>query len=521
MAVDEETSLTSDNTMTQGQDQSQQGKLKSPSLLQRIFLRLVQNFHNSKIKIGITVGIVIVAVCFLFWFFNRPIAKFESSLSARDYATAEAIYKQNMEDSSFLGSSEKAIDDIVNSYLEHYKNNDISCDDAIAEIEKLRSYAWGGSSNEEIQTIHTIENSRIAYHNAQEALKEDNYAEALKNFSLVDSEDFENYKNAQEQIEEVSEIYCEQAIEKATEALVKKDALSALTSLEAVDNAYRNQELTSLIDSTVMEAQTQAIEETNSLLAKEDYKNAYIYVQKLPESIVNGQIESLKSEIVSNLTKIADAKSNSGDYATAIALLTDDEGNALDQTFVSNIKKNEKLKNINTLQSLKGFFSVSYDSIEDSYTILPYGTPPISYQRNMIPTIFINENDDYMFFGLTFGFIDEDWIFTNEIIIDCDGQQFTLEYEFSDLETRIGWGYISEMAGFLDMGFDASEGGNVFVDLDPIVSAMTTAAKVTVRFSGDGKKDVTIPDSQIEQLSGFWTAYQILMGDPSLVSALA
>ena len=426
-----------------------------------------------------------------------------------------------MEDSSFLGSSEKAIDDIVNSYLEHYKNNDISCDDAIAEIEKLRSYAWGGSSNEEIQTIHTIENSRIAYHNAQEALKEDNYAEALKNFSLVDSEDFENYKNAQEQIEEVSEIYCEQAIEKATEALVKKDALSALTSLEAVDNAYRNQELTSLIDSTVMEAQTQAIEETNSLLAKEDYKNAYIYVQKLPESIVNGQIESLKSEIVSNLTKIADAKSNSGDYATAIALLTDDEGNALDQTFVSNIQKYEKLKNINTLQSLKGFFSVSYDSIEDSYTILPYGTPPISYQRNMIPTIFINENDDYMFFGLTFGFIDEDCIFTNEIIIDCDGQQFTLEYEFSDLETRIGWGYISEMAGFLDMGFDASEGGNVFVDLDPIVSAMTTAAKVTVRFSGDGKKDVTIPDSQIEQLSGFWTAYQILMGDPSLVSALA
>lgn len=104
MAVDEETSLTSDNTMTQGQDQSQQGKLKSPSLLQRIFLRLVQNFHNSKIKIGITVGIVIVAVCFLFWFFNRPIAKFESSLSARDYATAETIFYKG------IMPSEKVLD---------------------------------------------------------------------------------------------------------------------------------------------------------------------------------------------------------------------------------------------------------------------------------------------------------------------------------------------------------------------------------------------------------------------------
>ena len=61
-----------------------------------------------------------------------------------------------MENLSFLGSSENFVDNIANNYLERYKNNDISYNDAITEIKKLRSYAWGGSSDEEIQTIHTI-----------------------------------------------------------------------------------------------------------------------------------------------------------------------------------------------------------------------------------------------------------------------------------------------------------------------------------------------------------------------------
>ena len=127
-----------------------------------------------------------------------------------------------------------------------------------------------------------------------------------------------------------------------------------------------------------------------------------------------------------------------------------------------------------------------------------------------------------LFFFLVFSFINEDWIFTNEIIIDCDGQQFTLEVDFSKLETEILWGDIWETTVFTDAAVnDLGISGNEIVDFEPIVSAMTTASKVTVRFRGDGgKKDVNIPASHIEQLSGFWTTYQILLDNPSLVSVL-
>ena len=178
-------------------------------------------------------------------------------------------------------------------------------------------------------------------------MKEGNYVDALKNLALVNSEDMENYSNAQEQIREVSDIYCNQAIEEATEALTKKDALSALTYLDSVDEAYRNKELIALIDTTVIEAQTQVIEEINRLLAAGNYKDAYIYIQKLPENVINGQIESLKSEVVSSL-----------------------------------------------LQTLKGFFSVSYDSIDHSYSI---DSPSI--QGNISPVISINENYGFVFFS--------------------------------------------------------------------------------------------------------------------------
>ena len=525
MPKEERNAINSDEEgmFAQEHNLSEQSGAKHINIFQSFYKKSIQ----FKIKIGIISCAVLIALCgLLVWFLSRPIAKFESALAEGDYATAEAIYKQNMEDSRFLGSSERVVDNIVNDYLDSYKNNNISSNDAISEIEKLRSYAWGGSSDEEIQTIHTIEDSRVAYQNAQEALKDGNYADTLKNLALVNSEDLENYKNAQDQIKDVSEAYCGQAIDKASETLEQGDALSAISILEDVDESYRSKELVDLLASTFSQAQVQAIAEINDLLTAKDYKAAYLYIKDLPQNILNDEIITMKEEIISNLCRLASEKSSGGDYEAAIALLTDTQGNALELSFQEALVEYQRGRDTKALQSLGGFFTVRYDSIGKKYDIVPNGLSTtgieIGYQRNIEPWIMIS--DEQTSFMLYFGFRQEDWIFMDEIIIDCDGTQFKLAVDFTDRMTDISGGTIAEANVYIDIGkeFGILLGRESrIVDFEPIVSAMGRANEVRIRFHGDGYKDVSIPKSQIEQLSGFWTAYQILLDDPSLVSALA
>ena len=83
---------------------------------------------------------------------------------------------------------------------------------------------------------------------------------------------------------------------------------------------------------------------------------------------------------------------------------------------------------------------------------------------------------------------------------------------------------IAEAARFMHVEKDVLgylSGESRAIDVEPIVTAMNTAEKVSVRFKGDGYKDVTIPKSQVEQFNGFWIAYNILNDNPDLISVIA
>ncbi len=111
----------------------------------------------------------------------------------------------------------------------------------------------------------------------------------------------------------------------------------------------------------------------------------------------------------------------------------------------------------------------------------------------------------------------EDLIFTDNIIIDCDGRQVTKSVSSLQRKTDIGFGETCEMVVFLDgpgiIQFEA--------DFAPIVDSMRKAQEVTIRFSGSGgRKDVTVSQSQIDNFAVVWDVYQILERDPTLIKEL-
>ena len=105
------------------------------------------------------------------------------------------------------------------------------------------------------------------------------------------------------------------------------------------------------------------------------------------------------------------------------------------------------------------------------------------------------------------------------VVVSCDGKQFTLSPDVSQRMTDFSGGTYAEAYWFVHSPEQAEEHGN-YVDLEPIIHAMTNARKVSVRFTGDGNADYVLPASHIKQAQTLWDIWQVLDRDPALISYL-
>lgn len=463
---------------------------------------------------------VILAIVLVVTYINSPIRRFDAALNSDDATTAQSLYATNASNKKFTNKAQAAVEEYIQKSTDAYCNDEIEYKVAKQRISDL---SWCPDADEvqkdALETINNVRTSRDKYTKAEWALSKEDYLSALTNFKEVVEDDKKDYASAQQKISETSEAWCQSAINAANTALAENNAVQAYIALNEVNAEYRNDQLREMLTDAKAKAQESVATQLQGKINSGAFKDAYFVVTSIPKELINDRITNLKAEISNGLLGQAKDKANAGDYKAAIALLTDN-GNSIDGSFADVVSGYQKKQDEKTLQSLKGYFKVQYDSIDKEYKIVPYNRT-IGNKRNLTQDISLRENS--VSFYVFFGFKNNNWIFMDKITIDCDGNQFILQVDYSNSSRKVGYGEISEAAGFSDEPLlgALTDYNSMFVDLEPIINAMNDATKVTVRFSGKGHKDVTIPRSQIEELNGFWIAYNILKSNPDLVSVIA
>lgn len=453
---------------------------------------------------------------------NRPINRFDHALKAGEYDTASAIYEQNSSDEKFAAKAIEKVSSLLSSSLRKYADGGMPYEEMNALLNNTSDYKGVENRLEIVSQVKQIRASKESYKQAEANVKNKAYLTALGNYAKVIEEDTENYSSAQKAIAATGELLCSDAIEQATSFMNQEDAVNAYEALSAVGD-YKNDAVSQMLTEVTEKAREQIIGQTQELTEAGDYKGAYLLLGEQPDSLKNEKIKAIEVSALNDLLAQADAEAASGDYDGAIALLTSKNGKSLNSDCDAKIKEIKYTENVNKLCTWKNKVNVSYDKIDKDYSITLKGYILIGRSRNIVASVGVypdHSSDDYATFYLGLGFTNPDWIFMDEIIIDCDGKQFDLEVSYKNRNTEVGWGTIGEVASFGDVprfvGID-----NVFIDAEPIVEAMRTANTVTVRFRGDGgTKDVTIPSSHIEQVVMMWDISKILEEDASLVNAL-
>lgn len=453
---------------------------------------------------------------------NMPINRFNHALKAGEYDVASAIYEQNSSDEKFVAKTIEKVSSLLSSSLRKYADGGMPYEEMNALLNNTSDYKGVENRLEIVSQVKQIQASKESYEQAETDVENKAYLTALDNYAKVIEEDTENYSSAQKAIASTTELLCSDAIEQATSFMNQEDAVNAYEALFAVGD-YKNDAVSQMLAEVTERAQEQIIGQAQTLCDSGDYKSAYLLLSEQPDSLKNDKIKAIESSALENLLAQADTEAVSGNYDGAIALLTAKNGNGLNSDCDAKIKEIKHTANVSKLGTWKNKVNVSYDKIDNDYSITLRGDTRISRSRNIFATVAVFPDSailDYATFYLAFGFLNKDWIFMDEIIIDCDGKQFNLEVSYKNRQTDVGWGTIAEMTAFADVP-QFMRDNDVFIDAKPIVEAMRTANTVTVRFRGDdGKKDVTIPKSHIEQVVMMWDIFKILEEDASLVGAL-
>lgn len=423
---------------------------------------------NRTEKRALIIGIALIcvlAVCVgagIIYTRCNPIWQLEHALSKDDYETVEALYEENKSDSDFKMHADNILVGFIDDSYEKYLNQEESYDNTLVALQGIKFY--GEEVTTCIKQVGEIGNSRTVYLEADKAFQAGDYQEALKLYSRVIEKDTNNYSIAQQQI-----------------------------------------------DSCISKMRTQVKDDISELIAAEEYAEIIKNVRILPKDILDDELLEIKNNAITQLTAEAEIFAADGNYNKAIAILTDVDGMLIDSSF-SDTVKNYRMEE---LENLKASINVEYDATGKVYTIEPHKLHIPIFDGNIVPAIGIGES--FNVFMLTFGFKNKEWIFTDEIIVDCGKSQIRLPIDYSNLQMQIGYGEIYEWA---NLGYSRGSISNSIENPELLIQAMTDAEKVVVRFSGKGYKDVTIPTAHIKQISNIWKLYNILKDNPTLVSQL-
>ncbi|WP_191434643.1 hypothetical protein [Flavonifractor sp. An112] len=446
--------------------------------------------------------------------YNRlPITQFKHALKNDNIDLAVQIYQDNSTDTAFTNKASNNIMDYESRLVDRYLEGIITYDESTGYLETLSELQDVSETREQIERI---KKSSISYERAEQAFANGKFEDAIPLYKQVIEEDKNNYTNAQEKIGTCITAISDAIVEETKDSLDKKDYAKAFEVITSINQEYTNDEIQQLKKQIVGKANAEVLPIIQEKMEAKDYAGVCQYLKSWPEEMLSEDVSALRDSAVNLFTEQAyaeaDAYAQTGDYSGAISSL---------QTFIEIVPLEGAQQKIDTYQKeidkseltkYKAKIDVSYDSIDKQYTIDLAGDVFIGYNRNIFPVL-ISLNNDFSGMGLMVGFMDNNWIFMDNVLFDCDGEQFSYELDYFDVSRDVGWGYIIEVAPLIHSSKN---------NLAGLIAALQTAQTVTVRFSGsEGRKDVTIPKAHCQEVQMMWEISQILTRNPDLISILA
>ncbi|MDD4564252.1 MAG: zinc ribbon domain-containing protein [Eubacteriales bacterium] len=239
------------------------------------------------------------------------------------------------------------------------------------------------------------------------------------------------------------------------------------------------------------------------------------------------KIKEITSKLKKKSLAEAEKKAKDGDYKGAAELLLDINTVLEDKDIKKKHDEYFDTYKQAAITELKSKISVVYDDINRNYIIVPKGISTryvnIGYNRNIEPRIILSGTST---FAIVTGFQQDDWIFTENIKIDCDGTQYDYDVAYEDRNTQVIFGGgIAEWVVLMhdDTGMDELADmteATAFTDLSPLINSIRNSSSVRIRFTGEGYKDVTIPYNQCQEVGILWDVFKLLEQDGSVIEQL-
>lgn len=209
------------------------------------------NGLNKTKKYGIMAGSIIVIILIVgIILFTNPIFRFEMAIKTNSIGKATTVFNESIK-------GNKNYEDSANTFLKgessniekDFKNDSITYDKAKNKLDNIKGLGVTSLEvNDAIKEIDNLNDSRTAFNKAEEYLKEEDYIDAIKQYSLVIKED-KNYDNAQKKIEDNKSKYKDKALDESEKDANNNEYDKAVSVLSKADSVMKNDnDITSKLD---------------------------------------------------------------------------------------------------------------------------------------------------------------------------------------------------------------------------------------------------------------------------------
>ena len=252
--------------------------------------------------------IIIIGLITFFSIYNNNISKFKRNLDEYNIEELKSIYKST---SSYDEKKqiENAFEEKLNSLLDQFVLNEKSYEETLENIEKYKEF-----SNVEKKIIEAKENlekikiSKNAFANGQNAEKNNNLQEAINNYLDVIKLDINNYKYAQEYINNNKNTLKGNILSEVDALIEQNDYLNANTKLEVLkkifsDDSTINQKLSLIKDKAKIQKienykNNQEVEALSAKKHKEWYSSTISGIQVIVQNKTQKVVKSYTASVL-------------------------------------------------------------------------------------------------------------------------------------------------------------------------------------------------------------------------------
>ncbi len=271
---------------------------------------------------------------------NRDlIHKYETLVKQEDFTKASEFYKKNGDNSFFVKSADKRVKTVYFGYIKDAKYeeaaklfnselfseknkksivkkankdiddkvnqfilNKIEYSDAKSALESYMDYdedELEDYADDAIERIEALNGSRIAYADAEEDIKNENYESAIGNLKKVIEED-ENYEKAQNELNSTIELYKQFTLNNVNELVNSGDFENAIEKLLAFRRVCDDAEINNKFEEIRPQYKQWVMTNTDVWINANDYDKALNALDNLKRFVddteVNTKIEEVKNK---------------------------------------------------------------------------------------------------------------------------------------------------------------------------------------------------------------------------------